>query len=186
MADGNSVMKQLRTQIDVDSIDDLANDMNENLQEANEINEALAQPMGGMDAVDESELDDELAMLDDLDAEKVDMENLRDAELAARLSEIKLPSDEPSTNNTTHALNNNTNSGFTGHGELFVRETRPKEALQSVNRQQQHQQQNQSSATKRMTAAQYDQYLSFCRTRNIRPDNNIVVVAAQQNQRITS
>eukprot|EP00549_Striatella_unipunctata_P012094 CAMPEP_0118691966 /NCGR_PEP_ID=MMETSP0800-20121206/10993_1 /TAXON_ID=210618 ORGANISM="Striatella unipunctata, Strain CCMP2910" /NCGR_SAMPLE_ID=MMETSP0800 /ASSEMBLY_ACC=CAM_ASM_000638 /LENGTH=219 /DNA_ID=CAMNT_0006589843 /DNA_START=135 /DNA_END=794 /DNA_ORIENTATION=+ len=66
MKAANTQLKStIRNDLDIDDIDDLADDMAELMEDFNEINEALGRNYATPDDIDESELDAELEMLED-------------------------------------------------------------------------------------------------------------------------
>jgi charged multivesicular body protein 5 len=66
MKNANKEMKRtLRKDLDIDDIDDLADDMAELMDDFNEINEALGRNYATPDDIDETDLDAELEMLGD-------------------------------------------------------------------------------------------------------------------------
>lgn len=68
MAAGTTAMRNIQATMDVDSVNDMRDDLEEQMDMTNEINDAIGQPLG--EAMDEDEL---LGELDDLVAEDTDM-----------------------------------------------------------------------------------------------------------------
>jgi len=70
MAQGNKTMKKIRQDVGVEKVDDIMDEIKEEMELANEVNEAIAQPVDPLMA-DEDELLEELQALEmaDLDAE---------------------------------------------------------------------------------------------------------------------
>ncbi len=61
MKEGVETMKQLHKEINIDKVDDIVNDIGEQMDIANEINEAISQPLGsGLSILDDEELLKEL------------------------------------------------------------------------------------------------------------------------------
>lgn len=64
-ASSAELKKTIRQDLDIDSVDDLADDMAELMEDFNEINEALGRNFATPDDIDEADLDAELEMLGD-------------------------------------------------------------------------------------------------------------------------
>mmetsp|Transcript_21838 Transcript_21838/g.49682 ORF Transcript_21838/g.49682 Transcript_21838/m.49682 type:complete len:146 (+) Transcript_21838:699-1136(+) len=73
MKQGANAMANVRKQADVDNVDDLMADIQEEMEIAQEISTAIAQPIDGV-GVDDDELLDELKELEELDLEEKLME----------------------------------------------------------------------------------------------------------------
>jgi len=68
--------KTLRKDLDIDAVEDLADDMAEMMDEFNEVNEALGRTFATPDDLDEADLDAELEMLaDELEDEATELES---------------------------------------------------------------------------------------------------------------
>mmetsp|Transcript_8552 Transcript_8552/g.18348 ORF Transcript_8552/g.18348 Transcript_8552/m.18348 type:complete len:150 (-) Transcript_8552:241-690(-) len=90
---GKDAMKTIRVDVGIDKVDDLMDEIKEEMDMADEISNALAQPVDPLLA-DE---DDLLAELNALEAEDVEAELLKEpAKVAANAGHIDLP-DVPST-----------------------------------------------------------------------------------------
>lgn len=65
MSAGSKAMSNIHKNMDIDSVDDMRDDIQESMDKADEINDAIATPFG--DAMEDDEFDDELAelMMDD-------------------------------------------------------------------------------------------------------------------------
>lgn len=57
---GHNALKQMQKQMDVDKLQDLQSEIQETMEDANEINNIIGQPMGGAEHYDEDELMNEL------------------------------------------------------------------------------------------------------------------------------
>jgi len=68
MKSGTNTMKKIRTDLGIDKVDDLMDDIREEMDTAKDISDAMAQPIDGM--YDEDELLSELAELENLDMEE--------------------------------------------------------------------------------------------------------------------
>jgi len=68
MKTGTNTMKKIRTDVGIDKVDDLMDDIREEMDVANDISSAMAQPIDGL--YDEDELLGELAELENLDMEE--------------------------------------------------------------------------------------------------------------------
>jgi len=73
MHSGTSAMKKIRNDVGIDKVDDMMDDIREEMEMANEISDAIAQPVDPLVA-DEDEL---LAELEELEAEDVESELLK-------------------------------------------------------------------------------------------------------------
>ncbi|GAX17876.1 hypothetical protein FisN_18Hh080 [Fistulifera solaris] len=72
-AANQELKRTLRKDLDIDDIDDLADDMAELMDDFNDINEALGRNFATPDDIDEADLDAELEMLgDELEAEELE------------------------------------------------------------------------------------------------------------------
>ncbi|CAK9114012.1 Charged multivesicular body protein 5 (Vacuolar protein-sorting-associated protein 60), partial [Durusdinium trenchii] len=88
MKDSAKAMKKQFKQINLDKIEDLQEDISEMMYDHEEVQEVMGRALGfDAEDIDESELDDELAALDDLD-----LEDLEDETEADYLKPSKLPS----------------------------------------------------------------------------------------------
>jgi len=61
---GASTMKSIHKDMNVDKVDDIMDDIREQMDIANEISDAIAQPLGGTEVFDEDELLSELEELE--------------------------------------------------------------------------------------------------------------------------
>lgn len=66
MKEANNQLKStMKNDLDIDAVEDLADDMAELMEDFNEINEALGRNFATPDDIDEADLDAELEMLED-------------------------------------------------------------------------------------------------------------------------
>lgn len=65
MREGAGAMKNMQKQMDINSVDDVMDEIQEQTDNMKQIQEALAAPIGALADLDEDELDAELAELDD-------------------------------------------------------------------------------------------------------------------------
>jgi len=73
MKQGATAMKDMGKELDIDNVDDVMDDVREQMDLANEIAEAVTQPMGGDMGYDDEDLEAEFAeMAGELDAEDLD------------------------------------------------------------------------------------------------------------------
>jgi charged multivesicular body protein 4A/B len=68
MESGAKTMKKMRTEVGLEKVDDIMDEIREEMELANEINQAIAQPVDGV-LTDEDELLEELNALETLDLE---------------------------------------------------------------------------------------------------------------------
>ncbi|GMM27721.1 ESCRT-III subunit protein [Martiniozyma asiatica (nom. inval.)] len=68
MKQGAKAMKQIHTDYNIDKVDETMDDIREQVEISEEISEAISRPLGG-EYVDEDELDEELAALEEEEAE---------------------------------------------------------------------------------------------------------------------
>lgn len=88
MKTANTQLKQtLKTQLNINEVDDLADDMADLLDEFNEINDALGRNFATPDDIDEAELDAELELLED----ELEDELLEDDAVPSYLQETTMP-----------------------------------------------------------------------------------------------
>ena len=93
MQAGRNAMQQVRKGVDVDNVDDLMDDIKDEMQQAEEIGQAMAQPVDNLD-YDEDELLNELNGLEELDLEE---------KMLSPAAELQLP-DAPLPNAPTGQL----------------------------------------------------------------------------------
>eukprot|EP01115_Flamella_aegyptia_P006215 TRINITY_DN26198_c0_g1_i1.p1 TRINITY_DN26198_c0_g1~~TRINITY_DN26198_c0_g1_i1.p1 ORF type:complete len:221 (+),score=91.13 TRINITY_DN26198_c0_g1_i1:60-722(+) len=75
---GANAMRQIHNSMTVEQVDDTMDEIREQMEVANEISEAISQPIGGMELFDEDELEEELAMLEEesLDAQLLNVQQV--------------------------------------------------------------------------------------------------------------
>ncbi|KAJ3003968.1 ESCRT-III subunit protein snf7 [Thoreauomyces humboldtii] len=96
MKAGAEAMKQIHGHLDINKVDATMDDIREQMDLANEISDAISQPVNFGVEYDEDELNDELELLEqeDLDARLLDTEGLSDSRLAD-LDHVNVPTAVP-------------------------------------------------------------------------------------------
>lgn len=96
MKQGASAMKQIHGEYDVDKVENTMDDIREQVELADEISEAISRPVAN-DLVDEDELDEELAMLQQEEQQREAQQPVKTVD--TKIPDSKLP-DFPAVNKT--------------------------------------------------------------------------------------